>query len=41
MIESKEYSDKTKNVACEQLRVKLLEIDPEATKDAVVKKNHC
>lgn len=38
-IKSKEYSDKNKkNVAYEQLRIKLSEIDPEATKEAVVKK---
>jgi hypothetical protein len=34
----KEYSDKNKKVAYEQLRVNLPEIDPEATKEAVVKK---
>jgi hypothetical protein len=39
-IKSKEYSDKNKkeNVAYEQLRVKLSEIDPEATKEAVANK---
>ena len=38
-VKSKEYSDKNKkNIAYEQLRVKLSEIDPEARKEAVVKK---
>ncbi|KAG8229776.1 hypothetical protein J437_LFUL005857 [Ladona fulva] len=41
-IKSKDYRDRNKkSVAYEELRIKLLEIDPEATKERVLKKINC